>query len=83
MPSATRHLSGGVRQPGGTNGLVAVLPKAARPTHNLWITVYAASGYVGKVHIRPNGQVIVGSNVDPNASRVLTSLAAISYPRNS
>jgi hypothetical protein len=76
------YLSGGVKQPSGTNGLVAVLPKAARPTHDLWLTVYAA-GSVGKVHIRPNGQVIVGSNLDPNASRVLTSLAAISYPRNS
>jgi hypothetical protein len=77
------YLSGGVKQPTGTNGLVAVLPKAARPTHNLWLTVYTSSDTPGKLYIRRNGQVIVGCNLDPNAPRVLTSLAAISYPRNS
>ncbi len=77
------YLCGGLKQPSGTNGLVAVLPKAARPAHNLWITVYTSSITVGTLHIRPNGQVIVGSGGDPSAARTFTSLAAISYPRNS
>jgi hypothetical protein len=77
------YLSGGIKQPTGTNGLVAVLPKAARPTHNLWITVYTSSSTVGTLHIRPNGQVLVSSALDPTAPRTLTSLAAISYPHNS
>jgi hypothetical protein len=77
------YLSGGIKQPSGSNGLVAVLPKAARPTHNLWITVYTSSATVGTLHIRPNGQVIVGSAADPSAARTITSLGAISYPHNS
>ncbi len=77
------YLSGGIKQPSGSNGLVAVLPIAARPTHNLWITVFTSSSTVGTLHIRPNGQVIVGSALDPTAPRTITSLAAISYPHNS
>ena len=77
------YLSGGIKQPSGSNALVAVLPKAARPTHNLWITVYTSSATVGTLHIRPNGQVIVGSAADPSAARTITSLGAISYPHNS
>src|SRR5258706_94750 len=77
------YLSGGIKQPSGTNGLVAILPTAARPTHNLWITVYTSSSTAGTLHIRPNGQVIVGTALDPSAARTITSLGAIPYPHHS
>jgi len=83
IKSGIVYLSGGIKQPSGTNGLVAILPTAARPTHNLWITVFTSSATVGTLHIRPNGQVIVGSALDPSAARTITSLGAISYPHNS
>jgi hypothetical protein len=77
------YLSGGIKQPSGTSGLVAVLPQAARPVHNLWITVYTSSGTVGTLQIQRTGKLLVSSIADPSAARTITSLAAISYPHNS
>jgi hypothetical protein len=77
------YLSGGVKQPSGTSNVVAVLPKAARPAHVLYITVFTSSVTPGTLVIRPDGTVSVSSPTDPSAARTLTSLAAISYPHNS
>jgi hypothetical protein len=77
------YLAGGIKQPTGTNSLVTVLPKAARPAHVLYITVLTSSLTVGTLQIRPNGNVSVTSPADPSAARTLTPLGAISYPHNS
>jgi hypothetical protein len=70
------HLSGSLQQPSGTNTEFAVLPKAARPAHVLWITVYTYQGTVGTLEIAPNGNAYAYS---ANA-QAYTSLAGISYP---
>jgi len=70
------HLSGSLQQPSGTNTEFTVLPKAARPAHVLWITVYTNQGTVGTLEIAPNGDAYAYS---ANA-QVYTSLAGISYP---
>lgn len=77
------YLSGAVKLPSGTNDLCALLPAAIRPAHVLYITVFTSSDSVGTLRIEPNGDVFASSFPDAAASRTLTSLAAISYPRNS
>ena len=77
------HLSGAIKLPSGTNNLCALLPPAARPAHVLYITVFTSSDTAGTLRILPNGDVFADSSPDASASRTLTSLAAISYPRNS
>jgi hypothetical protein len=73
------YLSGSLNQPSGSNIKFAVLPPAARPTHNLWITTYTYNGTVGALAITPSG-VMVAFNNTGNAAQSYTSLAAISYP---
>ncbi len=77
------YLSGGIKLPSGTNDLCALLPAAARPAHVPYITVDASSGTVGTLRIQPNGDVFASSPSTPSESRTLTSLGAVSYPRNS
>ena len=47
------------------------------------MTVFTFSDEVGTLRILPNGDVFATSLPSALASRTLTSLAAISYPRNS
>jgi hypothetical protein len=54
----------------------AVLPKAARPAHVIWMSVYAFAGATGAVEILPNGQI----QVYATAAEEYTSLAGISFP---
>jgi hypothetical protein len=75
------HLSGSLHQPSGTNPLFAVLPRAARPAHLLYVTIGTSTG-VGTLRIEPNGDM-VASGSPPADAQVFTSLAAVSYPRTS
>jgi hypothetical protein len=77
------HLSGAIKLPSGTSELCALLPPAARPAHVLYLTVFTFSDEIGTLRILPNGNVFASSLPSVLASRTLTSLAAISYPRNS
>jgi hypothetical protein len=76
------NLSGSMHQSAGTSTEFAVLPPAARPTHNLWIKTYTYNGAVGALEITPSG-VMYAFNSSGNAAQAYTSLAAISYPLGS
>jgi hypothetical protein len=75
-------LSGVLEQPGGGNSEFAVLPKAARPKHYMWIEAITEGGTIGGVEIKPNG-VMIAYNNTPAYAQAFTSLAGISYPVNS
>jgi hypothetical protein len=68
------YLSGSLHA--GTSHLAATLPKAARPNHELFVSVYTFEGAAGWLQIFRTGQVeVFGTDaVD------YTSLANISYP---
>lgn len=80
------YLSGSVRQPSGSNQIFAVLPKAARPTHYLYIKVMVYTpdnvAHAGTVRIDPGGAVWAYSQT-PGDAQHFTSLAGISYPLGS
>ena len=80
------YLSGSLRQPTGNNQIFAVLPKAARPAHDLYIKVmvYTPGGVVqaGTVQIDPDGAMWAYALEDGNA-QMFTSLAGISFPLGS
>jgi hypothetical protein len=74
------YLTGAIRQnTTGGNSLFAVLPKADRPAHELYISIYTLSGNVGTLLIGPDGEMSAfGSD-----AWVLTSLAGVSFPLGS
>ena len=76
------HLSGSMHQQAGSSLVFAVLPLAARPRHQLWITTYTFNGAVGALRIQPSG-VMSAFNVSGNAAQAYTSLAGIAYPLGS
>jgi hypothetical protein len=76
------HLSGSMHQQAGSSLVFAVLPPAARPRHQLWITTYTVDGAVGALRIQPSG-VMSAFNVSGNAAQAYTSLAGIAYPLGS
>ena len=69
------YLSGSMHT-GGTAQLAFVLPKAARPAHLMYLSVYTFDGSTGWLQIRPNGQV----NAEGSGAAQYTSLAGISFP---
>jgi hypothetical protein len=69
------YLSGSLAT-SGTNHQFALLPKAARPAHNEYITVYTFNGTFGSVLIEPNGRALAYSG----SATSFTSLASVSYP---
>jgi hypothetical protein len=69
------YLSGSLAT-SGTNHQFALLPKAARPAHNEYITVYTFNGTHGTVFIGANGQALAYSG----SATSFTSLASVSYP---
>ena len=73
------YLSGSIRQTAGSNNEAAVLPKAARPAHSLYLTVHMLDRTIGYVGIFRGGQLTVSSSVVANAQG-FTSLAGISFP---
>ncbi|HXP19655.1 MAG TPA: hypothetical protein VN840_08415 [Streptosporangiaceae bacterium] len=76
------YLSGSLAETGTSSEIAAVLPKAARPSHYLYIKTTTVYGTVGTIEITPGGQLWAYSQ-PPIEARVLTSLAAISYPLTS
>jgi hypothetical protein len=70
------YLSGSMHSAGGSP-LAFILPKAARPSHALFISVYTLAGTSpGVLEIEPQGEVDVSGG---NATGY-TSLASISFP---
>jgi hypothetical protein len=76
------YLAGSLHQASGTSQEFAVLPKAARPTHDLWITVYTMSGTSGTLYIGANGDM-AATSLTPADAQDYTSLATVSYPASS
>jgi hypothetical protein len=80
------HLSGSVYQPSGTSQIFAVLPKADRPAHDMYIQVMVYTpdntSYAGTVLIEPDGAMWAYSQAPGNAQQY-TSLAGISFPLGS
>jgi hypothetical protein len=75
------YLSGAMRQPTGSGSEFAVLPRAARPAHTLYLTFYAA-GTIGTLLILHDGRM--DADASPQlAAQVFASLAGISYPVSS
>src|ERR1022692_3940776 len=70
------HLSGALHRTSGSSDLLAVLPRPARPRHDMYLTVYSDAGAVSSLHITPGGSVLASGS----ATGAFTSLAAISYP---
>jgi len=69
------YLSGSMAH-GKPGWAAAVLPKAARPAHVMYVLVYTFGGDSGLITIYPNGKIIA-SGADATS---YTSLANISYP---
>ncbi len=69
------YLSGSMHT-GGTSRVVTLLPKAARPAHQMFVLVYTLDGTPGWLQILPTGQV---EAFGPDAV-YYTSLAGVSYP---
>jgi hypothetical protein len=70
------HLFGALHRTSGSSDLPAVLPRPARPKHDMYLTVYSDAGAVGSLHITPGGSVLVFGS----ATSAFTSFAGISYP---
>jgi len=73
------YLSGSLKQTSGSNDLFAVLPKAARPAHKMYLTVYTYAYSTGWLIVGSNGDMYASSSPRSKAQG-FTSLAAISYP---
>jgi hypothetical protein len=58
--------------------VLAVLPKAARPSHNLWFSAFNVL-QTGSVEVESNGDVIVGGDEE----NVFASLAGVEFPLGS
>lgn len=77
------YLSGSMHQSSGTNTVFAVLPRAARPAHNLYMPIYTFGASAGSLVILKNGSMAVFSNNAGNVAQEYSSLAGISFPRTS
>jgi hypothetical protein len=75
------YLSGAMRQPSGSDEKFAVLPRAARPAHTLFLTLYA-TGTIGTLQIDRDGKMYALCSPQL-AGQIFTSLAGISYPVSS
>jgi hypothetical protein len=76
------YLSGSLHHPSGSNEQFATLPKGARPTHDLYITVYTLDDSSGTLYIGANGVIDAYSPVAADATG-FTSLAGVSFPTSS
>ncbi|HEY6276682.1 MAG TPA: hypothetical protein VIX86_10160 [Streptosporangiaceae bacterium] len=71
------YLAGSLKQPSGSSGKFAVLPKAYRPSHQLYLPVYTVSGTEGSLEIAPSGSMwLFGSG----STKWFSSLAGVSFP---
>ena len=80
------HLSGSLVQPSGGSEIFAVLPKADRPAHALYIEVMVYTpdntAHAGTVLIEPDGAMYAYSPTATDAE-MYTSLAGLSFPLGS
>lgn len=80
------YLSGSIYQPSGTSEIFAVLPKAARPKHTLYIQVMVYTpdntAHAGTLLIEPDGAMEAYSQTSSEA-QTFTSLAGLSFPLGS
>jgi hypothetical protein len=74
------YLSGSLAQPGGGSAEVAVLPAAAAPTSNLYLSVYTYGGTTGVLYINTAGEILAYSGASGGDATAFTSLAGISFP---
>jgi hypothetical protein len=74
------YLSGSLAQPGGGSAEVAVLPAAARPASNLYLSVYTFGGTTGVLFISTAGDILAFSGAAGGGDTAFTSLAGISFP---
>ncbi len=72
------YLAGSVIRSSGTSTLLAVLPSQARPSHQLFITVYTLNDTTGSLVISPNGKMRAYNGTGNAAG--FTSLAGVSFP---
>jgi hypothetical protein len=77
ISSGVVYLSGSMHQTSGSSDIFAILPKAARPAHDEYITVSTSGGVPGVLLIYPDGVMAAYSG---NA-RSLTFLGGVSYPQ--
>jgi hypothetical protein len=70
------YLSGSLHQASGTSDEFATLPKAARPAHVQYISVYTFGGEIGVLQIDRDGQMFGYGG----QAQSYTSLAGLSYP---
>jgi hypothetical protein len=74
------YLSGSLAQPGGGSDEVAVLPAAAAPASNLYLSVYTYGGTTGVLYISTAGEILAYSGASGGGATAFTSLAGISFP---
>ncbi len=73
------HLRGSASG-GNSSDAVFTLPRADRPSHTLWLPVYAYNGSAGGLEIEHNGHAFLfDSNTDHNVSGY-SSFDGISFP---
>jgi len=70
------YLTGGMHQPSGTARKFAILPRAARPKHTLWIGVFSEATTSAFVEILPSGAMLIGGD----DRQFFASLAGVSFP---
>jgi hypothetical protein len=75
------YLTGSMHQASGSSSVFASTPAAARPSHSVLVLTFTFSGSYGSLLVTPS-LLDAGSTPSGNAQSY-TSLAAISYPRNS
>jgi len=77
------YLSGSAHQPTAGSDIIAVLPRSARPKHNLWMPAYTFDGSVGSVKIAANGTVYGFNATSSGLAQEYISFAGISFPLGS
>jgi hypothetical protein len=80
------YLSGSLHQGTPSSSELAILPRAYRPTHNMYITVYTNGDTSGTLYIGANGVMeaySAGGCGSGNTAQCFTSLATVSYPSSS
>jgi hypothetical protein len=71
------YVSGGMHQTTGSKREFAFLPKAARPTHTLWIGVFSEAAMGGAfLEVTPAGAMFISG---PDA-QFFSSLSGVSFP---
>jgi len=80
------YLSGSLAQATPGSDSFATLPTAYRPSHNLYLTVYTNGDTSGTLYIDKSGEMeayALGTCGPGNTAQCYTSLAGVSYPKNS